>query len=110
MASIEGMRLYKIYMEDLGKSAAGKRCPCEFHQGNWSTQNAMTWKGVKLTGNGCLALSGLAAWLPDASAPAIGVIRAPLAKTGYNCARCNFKNDFAAANQTDGTYLCFECR
>jgi hypothetical protein len=31
-------------------------------------------------------------------------------KTGFNCTRCNFKNDFAEANQDDGTYLCFNCR
>ena len=30
--------------------------------------------------------------------------------TGYNCTRCNEKNDYAAANQKDGTYVCFNCR
>lgn len=35
----------------------------------------------------------------------------PVAKpTGHNCKGCNFKNDFAEANQDDGTYLCFNCR
>jgi hypothetical protein len=31
-------------------------------------------------------------------------------KTGFNCKTCNFKNDFAEANQDDGTYVCFNCR
>jgi hypothetical protein len=31
-------------------------------------------------------------------------------KTGFNCKVCNFKNDFAEANQDDGTYVCFNCR
>lgn len=35
----------------------------------------------------------------------------PVAKaTGHNCKTCNFRNDFAEANQDDGTYLCFNCR
>ena len=35
----------------------------------------------------------------------------PVAKaTGFNCKACNFRNDFAEANQDDGTYLCFNCR
>lgn len=35
----------------------------------------------------------------------------PKAKaTGHNCKACNFRNDFAEANQDDGTYLCFNCR
>lgn len=31
-------------------------------------------------------------------------------KTGHNCKVCNFKDDFAEANQDDGTYVCFNCR
>ncbi len=31
-------------------------------------------------------------------------------KTGFNCKSCNFKNDYACANQSDGSYLCFNCR
>lgn len=35
----------------------------------------------------------------------------PKAKaTGHNCKVCNFRNDFAEANQDDGTYVCFNCR
>lgn len=35
----------------------------------------------------------------------------PVAKaTGHHCKACNFRNDFAEANQDDGTYLCFNCR
>lgn len=41
--------------------------------------------------------------------PITGVKPVPK-KTGFHCARCNFKNDFAEANQDDGTYLCFNCR
>lgn len=31
-------------------------------------------------------------------------------KTGFHCTGCNLKNEFAEANQDDGTYLCFNCR
>lgn len=34
----------------------------------------------------------------------------PTAVYGHNCHRCNSRNDYAAANQPNGTYLCFECR
>ena len=30
-------------------------------------------------------------------------------KTGYNCKRCNFKNDYAVAN-CGNEYICFNCR
>lgn len=26
------------------------------------------------------------------------------------CTKCRLKNDYATANQADGTYLCFDCR
>ena len=29
---------------------------------------------------------------------------------GCICKKCNAKNDYAEPNQSDGTYLCFECR
>lgn len=29
---------------------------------------------------------------------------------GCVCKRCNSKNEYAAANQKDGSYLCYECR
>lgn len=36
---------------------------------------------------------------------------APVAKkTGHNCRSCNSRNDYAEANQEDGSYLCYECR
>ncbi len=30
--------------------------------------------------------------------------------TGFNCSRCNERNEYAEANQPDGTYLCYGCR
>jgi len=30
--------------------------------------------------------------------------------TGHFCVSCNLKNEYAVANQKDGTYVCFECR
>lgn len=131
--SAEGVRLYKIYAADLATKGIGgtNECPCDFHQGHWSTGTAKTSSrakttGVQLTGDGCLAsganppgLTGLSAWLP---APDVGtmfgfqrqgtvsVSPGPVAKTGYNCSQCNFKNDYARANQPNGTYLCFNCR
>lgn len=35
---------------------------------------------------------------------------APVHPTGFNCTQCNARNDFATANQDDGTYVCFNCR
>jgi len=29
---------------------------------------------------------------------------------GYNCTKCNERNDYAEANQNDGTYICYNCR
>lgn len=34
----------------------------------------------------------------------------PDIRTGFNCRQCNSRNDYAHANQPDGTYVCFECR
>lgn len=31
-------------------------------------------------------------------------------KYGYDCARCGTHNPDAEANQTDGSYICFNCR
>jgi hypothetical protein len=31
-------------------------------------------------------------------------------KTGHNCRSCNSRNDYAEANQEDGSYLCYDCR
>lgn len=30
--------------------------------------------------------------------------------TGFNCTVCNGRNDYAQANQSNGTYICFNCR
>lgn len=38
-----------------------------------------------------------------------GPAKAP-GKTGHNCKRCNSRNDYAEANQGDGSYICWECR
>ncbi len=92
---------------------------------------------VKLTGNGCLAsganpppLQGLPAWMPQPTGGTMfGLTRRTeqdiaddergkierikaykTPKTGYNCIRCNFKNDYASSNRSDGSYLCFNCR
>ncbi len=136
--SDERDRLYKIYLADLDeKGPSGTNpCPCDFHQGRWSTSSGKTSSrsatpGVQLTGNGCLAsganpppLQGLAAWMPqprtsiwDPYTPrphvqdfATAKSAKAHAKTGYNCIRCNFKNDYACANHGPDTYLCFNCR
>jgi hypothetical protein len=34
----------------------------------------------------------------------------PVAAIGHNCRKCNQRNDYASANQPDGTYICFNCR
>lgn len=31
-------------------------------------------------------------------------------KTGFNCKLCNYLNEYAEANQSDGTYICFNCK
>lgn len=44
--------------------------------------------------------------------PARNTGRLPSAKTGHHCKNktCNQFNEYAAANQPDGSYLCFNCR
>ncbi len=65
-------------------------------------------------------LTGLNAWLPKSGGATFGLNRAaqPLegtpvvavTKTGFNCTKCNDKNDFAESNQPNGTYVCYQCR
>lgn len=31
-------------------------------------------------------------------------------QSGVVCKRCNARNEFAVANRSDGSYLCYECR
>jgi len=31
-------------------------------------------------------------------------------QTGYNCMKCNERNDYACSNTSDGKYVCFNCR
>ncbi len=130
--SDEGERLLAIF--DTNADGLKYRCPCDFHQGRWDISTATTDAGVPLTGNGCLAsganppaLTGHANLVPppgigiwgymrseEKEADALGRIARIKAyttpKTGFNCIRCNFKNDYACANQSDGTYVCFNCR
>lgn len=37
-------------------------------------------------------------------------VTTPMATYGFNCSRCNSRNDYATPNRPDGTYVCFECR
>ncbi len=102
----DGERLFQIYSKDLDRMMAthGKRtCHCEFHRGQWSGYNSKTTSGIDLTGtDGCLI---------NATIKVTGFMTAKATlKTGYNCSKCNFKNDYAASNQPNGTYLCYECR
>lgn len=30
--------------------------------------------------------------------------------TGFNCSRCNERNEYASSNHPDGTYVCYRCR
>ncbi len=119
--SDEGDRLYKIYIADA--MLPGTRCLCDFHQGHWSSSTAKTNSaakvpGVQLTGSGCLTPfaarppggSHTSIRLPDTTTRPPSERPPSVAKTGQNCARCNFKNDYACANQKDGSYVCFECR
>jgi hypothetical protein len=39
-------------------------------------------------------------WTPPKEAP----------PGGCNCRKCNMKNEFAAPNQKDGSYVCYTCR
>ncbi len=93
-------RLYKVYFKDHNDSPGCQHpCKCEFHAGHWNTKTGITRSGISLIGtNGCLIPAAVAM-------PKINGI-----KTGYNCIKCNFKNDYACANKPDGTYLCFNCR
>jgi hypothetical protein len=40
-----------------------------------------------------------------------GLVKRPtVTKTGHACKRCKEFNEYAAANQADGTFVCFSCR
>ncbi len=75
-----------------------------------------TWKSL-------IGMKDALGWCPDdlASFARQGIVlplegRQPMTlsqvvvATGCICKRCNSKNDFAAPNQKDGSYVCFECR
>lgn len=59
---------------------------------------------------------GLAAWLPDGDTAVGNLIglqppaRTGFTKTGFSCNRCNEYNEYAASNQDNGSYVCFNCR
>ncbi len=52
----------------------------------------------------------LSTYYPTGSPEARRATYVANSKTGFNCSRCNEKNDYAAANQSNGTYLCYACR
>lgn len=40
----------------------------------------------------------------------LAVLKGAVKAIGHNCSRCNSRNDYAASNQKDGSYVCYECR
>ncbi len=46
---------------------------------------------------------------PQAQDVPVSITTTPKA-TGFSCKRCNQQNDYAEANQPDGSYVCFNCR
>ncbi len=118
------------------KAPRDTMCSCDFCVGKHYTL-PLTANGDaqfklfngKIIGVGCMNppsvnnnnLQGLAAWLPPhtggmlfgikrSEATTDGPRTSVSSKTGYNCKRCNSKNDYACSNQPDGSYVCFECR
>lgn len=58
-------------------------------------------------------MTGMAAWLPPAgNTVPVGAPTQlpPPPPTGFSCSRCQTFNEYACANQPDGTYRCFGCR
>lgn len=55
-----------------------------------------------------LSLSPYSGPVPPKTVPSLPVAIAP--KTGFSCIGCGNFNPDAAANQSDGTYLCYNCR
>ncbi len=55
-------------------------------------------------------LKGLDAWLPDMAGVGAAIMKDQLAqanaKTGFTCTVCNERNEYAAANRPNGTYVC----
>lgn len=106
-------------------------CKCDFCKGRFRTFNKITgdkayWdfvyspskngnmQGMHLEPDDFQCQYKKPAKPPVLQPPEEAVIGAVIAQraiiTGFNCCRCNSKNDYAAANQKDGTYLCFNCR
>jgi len=63
---------------------------------------------VYAVGGGCGPVTINPPTKPDTGLAAVIAAIAP--KTGHRCRVCKVNNEYAAANQSDGTYVCFECR
>lgn len=112
--------LYQIYLKDLptiGHSGSNP-CPCDFHMGRWDRFTGMTTSSARKpstilpSGGGCYKTHGFSEKdMSDTDGKLARIERyRAVARTGYNCVRCNFKNDYAVANHGPDHYLCFNCR
>ncbi len=104
------MNFYQEWQSNRAANCCCKWCRGEFH--------ASTKTGTHDWEN-CVWNGSLNKILPEEACcvfktklpPAPNTIGASMSsKTGFNCKRCNFKNDYASANQKDGSYICYNCR
>ncbi len=107
----------------VGLTATG--CPCDWCRGlfNYNPNNAAKMYNIKSTPPAdCVAFYNDNArpenrlkWIlvddfccQAKKQPKLTVSHASV--TGFNCATCNERNDYACSNQPNGTYVCYRCR
>ena len=115
---IDGMDAYRKYVDD---RSAGVSCDCDFHRGGWTATTPPKFSNH----GGSVVLryakhdellpagycnkpkGGQTAWVTKPSTTS-AVRMAPVG--GMVCKSCNAKNEYAGPNQSDGTYVCYQCR
>lgn len=94
-------------------------CTCDWCTGKFraSSKSGYTdWKEVIWTTQCSKAHVPGSIVHPDEARCSIDKINVPKvdqvtnSKSGFNCKLCNLLNEYAEANQSDGTYICYNCK
>ena len=113
---IDGMDAYRQYVSD---RSAGTTCDCDFHRGGWVATQPPRFSShggtftLKYATNQQLLEAGYCnkpkTYTPERLPVATSAVRmAPVG--GSKCKRCKITNEYAGPNQSDGTYVCYQCR